>query len=190
MKIGLVLSGGGARGIAHLGVIQALEELGVRFSMLSGTSAVAVIGALYCYGYKPQEIFQKFQQLSLYKSVRFSWRMSGLFSLDGLKNILQEGIPENSFSALPKPLFIAATDLKAGVARYFSEGNLSDAVMASCCVPGIFSPVVIDGDKFVDGGIIDNLPVKPIRNFCDFVIASNCNPIGTDFNSGSFRTVI
>ena len=190
MKIGLTLSGGGARGISHLGVLQALEEFGVKPSVLSGVSAGSIIGSLYCYGYSPKEILNYIQGISLFKSVRPAWSLSGLLSLDGLKELLLEKMPENSFSSLKKPFTVVATDLRKGASEHFSEGDLIAPIMASCCIPGIFNPIAINGSLYVDGGVLDNLPTSAIRNKCDFLIGVNCNFIGNDFDAKNLKTVI
>jgi NTE family protein len=89
MKLGLVLSGGGARGVAHIGVLKAIEEMGVKFSMVSGTSAGSIVGALYAYGYPPDEIFKIIKSMSIFKSVRPAWTWAGLLRMDGLKIVLK-----------------------------------------------------------------------------------------------------
>lgn len=190
MKIGLTLSGGGARGISHLGVIQALEEFGIKVHIISGTSAGSIVGALYAFGYDPKEILAIISKVSVFKSVRPSWTMTGLLSMEGLRNVLLANIPEDSFSALNIPLIVAATDLKKANTMYFSSGELVYPIMASCCVPAIFAPVPINGSVFVDGGVLDNLPTKPLRNQCDFLIGVNCNPIGTDFDPKNIKAVV
>jgi NTE family protein len=83
-----------------------------------------------------------------------------------------------------------ATDLKKGASEYFSEGDLVHPIMASCCIPGIFSPVPINGSMYVDGGVLDNLPASAIRDKCDFLIGVNCNFIGNDFDARNLKTVI
>jgi NTE family protein len=190
MKIGITLSGGGARGVAHIGVLKALEEMGVKFSVISGTSAGSIVGSLYAYGYKPEEIFSIIQKVSVFKSVRPSWTWTGLLSLDGLASVLAKHMPENSFNALKLPLTIAATDIKKGEIVYFTGGDLSRCILASCCVPAVFAPILYDGRMFVDGGVLDNLPAKPIRSQCDLLIGSHCNPIGADFDGKNLRTII
>src|SRR5688572_26943621 len=128
MKIGLALSGGGARGISHLGVIQALEEFGVKVSVVSGTSAGSIVGSLYSYGYRPLQILDIIQKVSVFKSVNIAWTWTGLLSLDGLRDVLRTHMPENSFSALKLPMTIAATDLRKGTIEYFNEGELIPAI--------------------------------------------------------------
>ena len=121
MKVGIVLSGGGARGISHLGVLKALEELGVRFDYISGTSVGALIGAFYSQGYSPDEILGIITTSRFYRSVRPAWRWTGLLSLESLRDVLLKYIPHNEFESLRIPLVVAATDISHGKATYFSS---------------------------------------------------------------------
>ncbi|MBL7872632.1 MAG: patatin-like phospholipase family protein [Cyclobacteriaceae bacterium] len=190
MKRGLVLSGGGARGIAHIGILKALDEMNITFDCISGTSAGSIVGALYANGQKPDQIFELIKNLSIFKSVRPAFAWTGLLSLDGLKEVLLREIPENSFSNLKIPLTVAATDIRKGKIHYFTEGDLAGTIMASCCIPAIFNPVTIDRNLYVDGGLLDNLPVKPLRNECDFIVGSHCNHISPDFDTSNIKLVI
>src|SRR5579871_1099625 len=121
MKVGIALSGGGARGVAHIGVLKALEEMNVEISVISGTSAGSIVGSLYSYGYRPDEILSIVQNVSLFKSMRPSWTSTGLLSLEGLGHELIKHMPENNFSALKLPLTIAATDIKRGEIVHFTS---------------------------------------------------------------------
>lgn len=190
MKTGLVLSGGGARGVCHLGVIKALEEFGVRFDFISGTSAGAVVGSLYGYGYAPDEILKIIQTTSFYRALKLAWTMTGLLSFEGLRDVLLKYIPENKFDALKIPVTIAITEIKKGRIEYVSQGELMTAIEASCAVPAVFKPVQYQGGLYVDGGILDNLPVKAIYDKCDFVVGSHCNFITAEFDIKNFRNVI
>ncbi|MFZ5972602.1 MAG: patatin-like phospholipase family protein [Bacteroidota bacterium] len=190
MKIGIALSGGGARGIAHIGVLKALEEMGVHIDVVAGTSAGSIVGALYAYGYKPDEIFAIVKQLSIFKSVRPAWTWSGLLTMDGLNELLLKHIPENKFSALKRPLTVAATEIRKGHIVYFTEGELIPAIVSSCSIPAVFNPVQFNGGLYVDGGLFDNLPAKPLKTQCDLVIGSHCNHIGTEFDPKNLKTVI
>ena len=96
MKVGLALSGGGARGFAHLGILKALEEFGVTIAQVSGTSAGAIAGAFYCYGYKPDQILEIISNTGFLKSVRPAWAWTGLLSMDGFKAVLLKYLPKNS----------------------------------------------------------------------------------------------
>lgn len=190
MTIGLALSGGGARGIAHVGVLKALDEMGVKISMLSGTSAGSIVGALYAYGYSPDKIFDIIKHVSIFRSVRPAWAWTGLLTMDGLKALLIDSLPENQFSALKIPLYIAATEIRKGEVHYFSEGELIPAIVSSCSIPAVFNPVNFNGGLFVDGGLCDNLPSKAIYGSCDFIIGSHCNPISNNFDAKNFKVVV
>jgi NTE family protein len=190
MKLGLVLSGGGARGVAHIGILKALNEMGVKFSMVSGTSAGSIVGALYAYGYTPDEIFSLIKTLSIFKSVRPSWTWGGLLRMDGLQELLLKQMPENSFEKLQLPLTVAATEIRKGRIEYFDKGELVPAILSSCSIPAVFNPMIFNGGLYVDGGLFDNLPVRPIRDKCDKIVGLHCNHISQDFDPSSLRTVI
>lgn len=190
MKTGLVLSGGGARGISHVGVLKALDEFGVKIDCIAGTSAGSIVGSLYAYGYSPDQIMEIIQATSFVRAMRPAWSLTGFLSLDGLRDVLKKYMPENSFEALKLPITIAATDLRKGKAAYFSSGELIPAIMASCCVPAVFRPVEFNGNFYVDGGVLDNLPVKAIESQCDFIIGSHCNYINEHFDIKNIRTVL
>ncbi|HRI80617.1 MAG TPA: patatin-like phospholipase family protein [Cyclobacteriaceae bacterium] len=190
MDIGLVLSGGGARGFAHIGVIQALEEMGLKFSRLSGTSAGSIVGALYANGYSPREIFEITKRISIIKSVRPAWAWSGLLRMDGLEALLKQHLPHNNFSQLKIPLTIAAVNIQNGTVKYFDEGNLIPAILASCNIPVVFNPLSYQGASYVDGGLLDNLPSAPIRKQCRFLIGSHCNQVSDKYDPTNMITVI
>src|SRR3954463_6594965 len=112
MTIGLALSGGGARGVAHIGVIKALEEMGVTISCMSGTSAGSIVGSMYATGYSPAQILQIIQQVSIFKSMRPAWTWAGLLKMDGMKDLLLKQMPLNSFEKLNIPMTVAATEIR------------------------------------------------------------------------------
>ncbi len=190
MKIGLVLSGGGARGIGHLGVIKALEEFGLKFDYLSGTSAGALVGCLYSYGYPPDEILKMVQGIPVFKTLKLAWTWTGLLSFDGLREVLLKYMPEDNFDVLKIPATLALTEIRKGKIEYVSRGELMTPIQASCSVPAVFKPVQYRGGIYVDGGILDNLPVKAIHDKCDFIIGSHCNFITNEFDVKNFRNVI
>jgi NTE family protein len=190
MKIGLVLSGGGARGISHIGVLKGLEEIGVRPEVIAGTSAGSIVGSLYAYGYTPDQIITEVLAAKLFRSMRPAWTWTGLLSLEALASSLIKLIPENDFSALKIPMTIAATEIRRGKPDYFSNGELIPAIMASCCIPAVFNPIQLNGGLYVDGGLMDNLPAKSIRDKCDLLIGSHCNYISSEFDVKNFRSVI
>lgn len=190
MKIGLALSGGGARGIAHLGVLKALDEFGVRLDHISGSSTGALVGTLYSYGLSPEKILEVIINTRFFSSLRPAWTWTGLVNLDGLRDVIIKLMPENTFDVLKIPVTVVATNLKRGKAEYFSSGELIAPVLASCCVPVIFNPLHINGEVYVDGGITDNLPSKVIRDQCDLLIGSSCNYVSDEFDVKNFRSVI
>lgn len=176
--IGLVLSGGGARGFAHLGVIQALNDAGIFPDVISGTSAGALIGVLYADGNTPKEILNLMKSDSRLDFMRPALPREGLLQINGIMKILKSGLRSKIFSDLKIPLFVTATDLNNGKAVYFSEGDLFEPVIASASIPVLFQPVKINDISYVDGGVLDNLPVRPIENKCRILIGSFVNPVG------------
>lgn len=189
MKIGLALSGGGARGFAHLGVIKALEEFGITFSEISGTSAGSIAGAFYCAGYKPDEILDIISKTGFLKSVRPAWAWTGLLSMDGFRDVLFRYLPDNSFEKLKIPLTVSATEIRYGRVTYFNSGELIPRVIASSSIPALFNPMTLDGHVYVDGGIMDNLPVRPLVGMCDFIIGSHTNPVEQRFDIKNVKEV-
>jgi NTE family protein len=175
---GLVLSGGGARGFAHLGVIQALNEAGIFPDVISGTSAGALIGVLYADGYTPNEILHLLNGGSRLDFMRPAMPREGLLQINAILKILKASLRAKEFKDLKIPLFVAATDLNNGKAVYFSEGDLFCPVIASASIPVLFQPVKINEISYVDGGVLDNLPVRPIENKCRTLIGSFVNPVG------------
>ncbi len=174
IKVGITLSGGGARGIAHIGVLQALEEVEIYPDVICGTSAGAILGVLYAYGYSPEEMLDIAERSNMRRVFKLVLPIRGLTNQTYLLRQLQKYIPENDFNVLQKEFHIGVTNLNAGKHEVWNAGkSLHDLVLASSAVPGIFQPVKIDGAYYVDGGVMNNMPANPIRHKCDFLIASN-----------------
>jgi NTE family protein len=190
MKIGIALSGGGARGISHLGVLKALDEFGVHLDYISGASTGALVGALYSYGLSPEKILELIINTRFFSSLRPAWTWTGLVNIDGLRELIVKVIPADNFDALRIPLTVVATNLTKGKPEYFTAGPLIPPVLASCCVPVVFNPVQVNGEVYVDGGVTDNLPAKFIRDKCDLLIGSHCNYVSNEFDVKNFRSVI
>jgi len=189
-KIGIALSGGGVRGISHLGVLKALNEAGIYPTRVSGTSAGAIVGTMYCYGYSPDEIFKIIKDTNYLKFLRPAISWTGLLKMDILQTLYGQYLAENNFSNLKIPLTIAATDIGRGKAVYFSEGELILPLMASTCIPGMFDPIVVDGNYLVDGGVLNNLPVEPLDGICDYIIGVNCNHLPEQLNITNIKKLI
>jgi NTE family protein len=181
---GVVLSGGGVRGFAHLGLLQALEELNIIPDAISGVSAGAIVGALYAAGHSPQTIGDILKKNSYFGWSSFLLNKDGLFSMKALRKVLQTYIPDNSFESLHKKLFITATDFANNEAITFSKGSLIDTVIASSSVPAIFEPVKIGDHLLVDGGLLNNFPVEPLENKCNLLIGCNVNFIPKGLGNG------
>ena len=177
MKTGLVLSGGGARGISHIGAIKALLEHNIKIDIISGTSAGAFIGALLGYGHSPNEILDIFIKTKFSRFLRFGFSTGGLLSIEDAERILLKYIPENTFETLKIPLVVTTTDINAGEEVCFRNGELAKPVLASCCLPGLFKPLHFQGRDLVDGAIFNNLPVAAIEKEVDYLIGIHCNPI-------------
>lgn len=174
LRWGLSLSGGGARGIVHVGVLQAFENHGFTPVCVSGTSMGAIVGALYAKGIKPKAMMEMLSSKGFLQMFRFKASFSGLLEMKYLKEVMSEHLPE-TFEELEIPFFAAATNLSRNELRIFSSGKLYEAVMASASIPVLFAPVEIDGEKYVDGGLIDNLPVEACKKYCDRVVAVEVN---------------
>lgn len=179
-KIGLALSGGGAKGFAHAGVIQALEERGIRPDVIAGTSAGSIVGSLYADGYSPEEIIDFFNKTSFSKFATLTRLKGGLFRIDNLKGALKLKFRAVNFEDLKIPMYINATDMQHGKNVFFNSGPLLDVVIASCSVPIIFEPEVIDHVPYSDGGLICNFPVEILRDQCEYVIGVNVGPVEVD----------
>ncbi len=175
--IGLVLGGGGARGFAHLGVLQALAEKGIAPDIISGVSAGAIAGAFLAAGKQPEEIMEVMQANRFTDYARANLPRNGLLSLANLKGNLEGHLTADTFSDLKLPFYAAVSDLYTGEIHYLQEGPLIPIVQASASIPVLFSPVEIDDCLYVDGGLLDNLPVKPLLDKCEKIIVINVMPI-------------
>jgi NTE family protein len=190
MKIGLALSGGGSRGFAHLGVIKALEELGLKPAMITGTSAGSIVGAMIAAGYSPDYTFEAIASAGIFSHLKFAFNRFGLFKLEKAEELFLKYIPHNSFEQLHLPLTVCATDLDQGEPVYFNEGELIKPILASCCLPGIFEPIRFQGRTLIDGGTTDNLPIGPLEQHCDFLIGVNVMPVNNTAPINSVKDIL
>lgn len=163
-KLGLVLSGGGARGLSHIGMLKVLEREHIHPAYISGTSMGAILGAAYASGMSVDALekvaLEITQTRNMVKMVHLSQPFKGLIDIDKLKAFLSTMIPEYmEFSQLRIPLAVCATDLLTGKAISIREGKVLSAILASSALPGIFQPVEIGPYKLVDGGVLNNMPV-------------------------------
>jgi len=176
-KTGLVLSGGGTRGFAHLGVIAALFDKGIKPDIISGTSAGAIAGAFIAAGKNPRDILETFKKGSFFTYTKLQIPRDGLMKLDGLKELYHREIPAKNLEDLDIPFFVAISNLNKGTVEYRNTGPLGETVLASSSIPILFAPVLIGDDLYVDGGLMDNIPIEPIKHDCNQIIVSNISPI-------------
>ncbi len=177
MNTGLVLSGGGIRGVAHIGVIKALEEHGIFPTHIAGTSAGAVVGSLYAGGVGWSEILNFFKTIPIFHTKRYAYSKPGFLDTEKFYDNFKVFFPEDDFSALKKPLFITATDIIKGTLKIFHKGQLIRPVLASASLPGMFTPIKIGAAYYIDGGVINNFPTEPLRKVCDKIIGVYVNPL-------------
>jgi len=176
-SIGLCLSGGGARGIFHIGVLQALEEKNIRPAVMSGTSAGALIGVLYSAGCSAKEIFQIASEANWFKFITPQLPNGGLIGMEYLEGLLKEHLLHDAFESLQIPIRVTACNLSQGKLEIFESGPVIQAVLASCSVPMLFKPVNMGADMYLDGGILSNLPAGLIRHLCERLIGVSLTPI-------------
>ncbi|MCB0371944.1 MAG: patatin-like phospholipase family protein [Muricauda sp.] len=172
-SIGLVLSGGGVRGMAHIGLIKAMREHGVEANMVAGTSIGALVGALYANNNSVEEMLTFFKETPIFQYSFFTINKPGFIDTERYVSIFKRFFPNNSFESLQKPLFVVATDLLSGKERVFDRGPLIKPLLASAALPPVFSPVDIDDVLYADGGIMNNFPKEYIDTRTNFVIGSN-----------------
>jgi NTE family protein len=175
-KVGLALSGGGARGLAHIGALKVLEREGIPIDLLAGTSMGGVIAAVYAAGLSPEFLEQEALRLAkarnLLSLVDLSLPRRGLFEGQKIVSYLSKHLGERTFEDLRIPLKLMAVDLNSGQKVVLSEGRVVDAVRATIALPGVFRPVERDEQLLVDGGLLDNIPADVVRQMgADFVIA-------------------
>ncbi len=189
-KIGLALSGGGAKGVCHLGMMDALLEKGFHFDVISGSSAGSVVGAMYANGHSPKEALEIFKATDFKELSEFALNWSGLLNIRKAADYLGNYLPK-TFEELRIPFFATCTSMNRNSSIYFSEGPLLKVLLASCTIPVIFEPVEINGEQLVDGGVLDNLPIQPLKEEkMDFIIGLHCNSLGEGKKAVGWRELM
>ena len=187
-KIGLALSGGGARGFAHIGALKVLAEQNITFGMIAGTSAGAIIGGALASRMSIDEIVAMSEKVGYMNMMRPSFSFGGLFSNAPMGNFIRQYFPVMRIEDMPIPFSAIAFDLANSEQVVFSEsGDLVTAIRASCAVPGVFTPVRDEqGRKLVDGGVASPMPVDVVRAMgADVVIAVDLLACGATFRTNS-----
>ncbi|QQT46639.1 NTE family protein rssA [Sphingobacterium multivorum] len=189
-KIGITLSGGGFRGVAHLGVLQFVKELGIELDAVSGASAGALAGAFIAEGYSPQEILQFAKEERFFNYSDVSVRNGGLFDTAVFEKIIRKYIPHDSFEGLKTPLYVSVTDLTNAKSLVFNTGSLSFAVKSSCCFPFVFQLVPYEDAYLCDGGLLNNFPVEQVRASCNKTIGINVNSLDRHDGKLGYKEII
>jgi NTE family protein len=161
--IGLALSGGAARGMAHIGVLEVLEQDDVRIHSIAGTSVGSIVGALYASGMPLVEIKRVLLKAKWRDILSFTLPRRGLISSEGIYTFMEEVLPVKEFSSLKMPFAAVATDLRTAEKVVLSSGSIAKAVQASCSLPVIFTPTELNGKVLVDGGVSSQVPVRTVR---------------------------
>lgn len=188
-KFGISLSGGGARGIVHIGVLEALHKYGIRPEIISGASAGALVGVFYAAGMEPLQILELVKANKMVKMFKWQMPSNGLIDIKKVVSLLEINIEKDDFSSLKKPFYCSVVNLNSGHSEIKHEGKLFQWVLASASIPIIFEPQVIDGNSYVDGGLLNNLPVDCIRNQCRILIGVHVNHNGAQENISGIKAV-
>ena len=178
-SIGLALSGGGSKGIAHAGVLKFLTEQGIEPSCISGSSAGAIVGTMYAFGKKPEEILDFFKSIYFFHWKHFTFKKPGIVDSESFKKYFEEIFGETTtLSDLKIPTYITATDMVKGKLKIFSlETRIVDAILASTAVPGMISPYMIKEKLYSDGGILNHFPADLLQGKCDSIIGVYVSPV-------------
>jgi NTE family protein len=172
VRIGLALGGGAARGFAHIGVIQVLEDAGIKPDLVVGTSAGSLVAALYAAGHNGQELGRLAETMDETAITDWSFPLRGVIRGDALARYVRSQTGGRLIEQMKLPLGIVATELGNGAPILFQRGDTGQAVRASSAVPAVFQPVKVGDKEYVDGGLVSPVPVRFARQMgADFVIA-------------------
>jgi len=190
MRIGLVLSGGAARGFAHLGVLKALDELEIKVHIIAGTSSGAMAGAFYATGHAPDETFRIVSETNIIRLMRPAFSRFGLLKMVEVEKQFSKYFGNKTFADLSTQLIICATDINRAVSVYFTEGELVKPLMASSSVPILYQPISYQDHLLIDGGLLNNMPVECLMGECDFIIGVHTNPLDHQRNIATFKDLV
>ncbi|MGG8494958.1 patatin-like phospholipase family protein [Tenacibaculum sp. TC6] len=186
--VNLVLSGGGEKGVAHIALLEKLEELQFKVNAISACSAGSLVGSMYASGMKPQEILSFFKTTELFQYSWITFAKPGIFNSGNYARLLKGKI-KATFEELSIPLTLSTTNLNKGATQYFYEGDLLKPVLASCAIPGLFNPVKIGNSLYSDGGILDNFPIDPFQS-SDYPIIGSYVTYPTEKSNSELNTTL
>ncbi|MCO6452335.1 MAG: patatin-like phospholipase family protein [Caldilineales bacterium] len=173
-RLGLALGGGGSRGLAHVGVLQVLHEAGVRVDAVAGTSVGSILGYALAAGKSVDEITELSRTINWFHLARLTLPSRGFISFDSMEKYLIRKIGDYTFDQLTMPFVCIGTNALTGEEHEFCMGRVAPCVRASSSVPPLVTPIAIDGQVYVDGGMVNNLPIRPVRKLgVDIVLAVN-----------------
>jgi len=163
-NIAIVLGGGAARGAFHLGVLDFCEQHNIEIQAYSGSSIGAIISASHASGIKASEQLKIFKSKDVRQALKFNYFKNGLLKIDTSNKIIKEILPIERIEDIPKPIWVNAYDLKKRELHYFNEGNTITLCMASSALIPLFRPISYEHMYLIDGGLFDNLPIKPLED--------------------------
>jgi NTE family protein len=184
--VALVLGSGGARGYAHIGVLEVLEELGVQPDLIVGTSAGSIVGSIYASGKTSQELRQIALEMKPSDVRDIKIDLKGFFDGKKVQDYVNKQVENTALQHLKTPMYVVATELQQGRRVVFNYGNTGQAVRASVSIPSMFIPTKIAGNEYVDGGLVSPVPVEVARELgADIVIAVDilAQPVNTETNN-------
>jgi len=191
LKIALALGGGAAKGFAHIGVIKVLENAGIKADIVTGTSAGALVGSLYASGLNGFQLQQKAAQLDETNLTDLSLSSNGVIKGEALADYVNRQVGNRPIEKLAKPFAAVATDFDSGARMVFRTGNTGQAVRASASIPNVFQPTVINGHRYVDGGLTSPVPVSAAREMgANFVIAVDISARPRAGSGGGFLSIL
>ncbi len=187
--VGLTLSGGGSKGIAHAGVLQFLEQQDICPDMISGSSAGAIVGALYAWGRSPKEILDFFKSIYFFHWRHFTFKKPGLIDSYSFAPYFEAIFGEALIGDLKIETHITATEMLKGEMKVFGpETRIVDAILASSAVPGVLCPYTVDGHLYSDGGILNHFPTDVLEGKCDRLIGVYVSPV-QNIESKNLQTI-
>ncbi len=173
-----------------MGVVKALEENGIKIMAVSGTSAGSIVAFMIAAGLDSKTMINIAKRTKFYSAFKMTLSKIGLISMENLSEVFKKDISINDFKDVKIPLFVCATNLSTGNAEYINSGDIQKSVVASCSIPGIFHPFKINNVLYGDGGLADNLPVKPLKEFNYKIMGVNVIGDGSGKEPDSYAQLI
>ena len=183
------MSGGGTRCVSQLAVVKCMQQWGLHPTHYAGSSGGALVAALLASGSSPEDVLQKVKELSLLKLLKLKVNMRGLIDIGGTLKTFTSSLPER-FEDLAVPVSMSATNLRTGNCEMFYSGELLPPLLASCCMPVFFSPILVGNDHYIDGGITNNFPADALVGKCRYILGVHTNPVDQNFNAESVKTIL